>query len=814
MNTIVTRTDLTALNPQQRQAVLSDKKRILVLAGAGSGKTNTLLQKIHYLINDKQADAKSILAITFTKNAANEMVDRMILSTDKTGFYKKVLETNGIKQEELSRERIKMLDKYPWLKQITIKTFHSFCYQIMRDEGVNVFDNRFKIVPKAANSSSDFIGNTAVETESEIAKKIAITLSDDINYLLALKRYIVDYYVDRIKEKEADSEFRPEGKFFTTLKNDKVRSKSEQYIADWLYCNNIEYVYEKKERVDKFSFHPDFFIPAANLYLEHVSALSHPTFWKEMELKKGGITCIKTFDKATHNSTDFNKMLDCVVRGRITEKISTNTSLNYSAQFDGYKKELASFFRMVLDVKGTIKTSDKSLDEIAMAASSNEHERVRNFYRVALPIINGYYDYCINRSYLDFDDLIAYSIKLLKEHPETKKRYQNQFKYVMVDEFQDVNNQQVVFLKELVNSESQLFCVGDDWQSIYGFRGSVIDYIVNFKEHFKNPEIIKLNLNYRSTDFIVKASNEVIKNNKFQVSKKVSAVQKGGAKIEVNYAEKEGDTESFIWEKIVKHIDEGIPSEEILVLYRRTAMKIDVEKKLKKAAIHNVQFKTIHGAKGLEAKVVFILGLNSARGGFPDPWMQDKIYHVIKKTAYDTLLEEERRLFYVALTRAKSHLYLMSQKGNVSQFIKEIPKDLLFIKENEVTGLTFEFSTCVNCSSKIEEMFKFCPECGLSLKKEKEVVENKVLNFSDLKAQIKKIPLKHTGFLDDHIYKARLVNARAYESWQELENTLLKDCFEKYTLKELSILFCRSEAGVKTRLKQLKLIDGEQLKIN
>lgn len=145
MKKIITRTNLSALNDQQRRAVLSPEKRILVLAGAGSGKTNTLLQKIHYLINDEHADANSILAITFTKNAANEMVDRMILSADKTGFYKKVLETNGIKEKDIAVERKKMLQKYACLQQITIKTFHSLCYKIMQDEGVHVFDNQFKI---------------------------------------------------------------------------------------------------------------------------------------------------------------------------------------------------------------------------------------------------------------------------------------------------------------------------------------------------------------------------------------------------------------------------------------------------------------------------------------------------------------------------------------------------------------------------------------------------------------------------------------------------------------------------------------------
>jgi superfamily I DNA/RNA helicase len=808
MQKLTTRTNLSALNDQQRKAVLSSEKRILVLAGAGSGKTNTLLQKINYLINDEQADSKSILAITFTKNAANEMVDRMILSADKTGFYKKVLETSGNKPKEIAQERKNMLKKHSWLQQITIKTFHSLCYQIMREEGVHVFDNLFKIVPKQIDYSNEFTGNSASETESEIAQKVTIKLSDNNEYLMDLKRYIIDYFVDNIKPEEGNLEFRPEGKLFTTLKGDKVRSKSEQFIADWLFRNSIAYEYERKVRISKNSFHPDFFIPTANIHLEHVSNLSHPTFWKEIEMEKGGVTSIKTFDKATHNSAVFNQILDKVIKGRISKDLSSATVLNYHEEFGGFKKELKKFFRAVLDVKGAIRTSLKSVAEIAEAASKSEHERVRLFYKVALPIITGYYEYCTNRSYLDFDGLIEYSLKLFKENPVIKNRYQKQFTYVMVDEFQDVNNQQVAFIKELVNKDSQLFCVGDDWQSIYGFRGSEIEYIVNFKEHFTQPEVITLNLNYRSTDSIVKASNEVIKKNRFQVDKDISAVKKGGAKIEVNYAEVEGETESYIWGKIQKHIQEGVQPEEILVLFRRSAMKQSIQENLLKSGV-NVQFKTIHGAKGLEAKVVFILGLNSAPGGFPDPWMQDKIYHIIKKTAYNTLLEEERRLFYVALTRAKSHLYLMSQKGAVSEFVKDIPKELMSIHEHEVPGVTFEFAICTNCKSKIDEHFKFCPECGVSINDSSSEVEDESDSFDTIQEKVNNLPLKHVGWLDEKIYQARCDYRRAYEPWSTGEITLLTACCSQFTVNELSELFGRSAGGIEQRLEDLEICAKE-----
>ena len=801
MKKLETRTNLSALNDQQRKAVLSNSKRLLVLAGAGSGKTNTLLQKINYLIDDELVNANNIIAITFTKNAANEMLDRMILSVDSTGYFKKLLETKGVTPADLFQERKKFITKYPWLNQLTIKTFHSLCYQIMKDDGVHVFDNQFKLVLKNSYEQ-DKAGNAAEETEWEIIQKVTIKLASDKEYLLKLKRYIIDYFVDKVGESEAKEEYRPEGKFFTTLKGDKVRSKSEQYIADWLFRNSLEYQYEPKLTVGNKSFHPDFFIPSANVYIEHVSNMSHPTFWKEVKMQEIGATCIKTYDKATQNSAVFNSMLNRVIKGRVSDNLESATVLHYDEEFSKFGKEMKKFYRQVLEVKSTLRNSNKSTDEVQHLASQSKHERVRLFYEVAMPIVKAYSVYCENCSYLDFDGLIEYVIKLFKARPDIKERYRDKFKYVLVDEFQDVNNMQVKLLRQLVKDETQLFCVGDDWQSIYGFRGSEIDYIVNFKKHFKNPELITLNLNYRSTDHIVNASTEVIKKNKLQIVKEIKAVKKGGQKVKVHYAEYNGHSESFIWECIERHLSEGINPEDILILYRRSAMSVDVKEALNKSGV-KVQFKTIHSAKGLEAKVVFVLGLHASNGGFPDPWMQDKIYQVIKKTDYNLLLEEERRLFYVALTRAKDYLYLISQKGSVSEFIKDIPKDFLQYSESDAKPIDQQLILCSTCNIKLEDHFNFCPECGTEMKEPDKSSRGK-MGLDTLEEKIKLIPFSKSENLDDHVLKTRTKHRRAYEPWSEEEDALLETFYTEFSVAELSSAFGRSKGGIKARFEQIQ----------
>ena len=801
MKNLSTKTDLSTLNDKQRAAVLSECNRLLVLAGAGSGKTKTLLHKINYLVDDKLVDAKNILAVTFTKNASNEMLDRLIVSADKTGYYEKFINTKGISVAEKRKERQSFLKKFPWLDKLTVKTLHSLCYQIIKTDGVHVFDNKFKIVADK-KSSNEFLGNAAEETVSEIIEKVTINLSSNKPFLLKLKRYILDYFVDFIHHYKEQEEFRPNGKFFTSLREDKVRSKSEQFIADWLYRNSIDYVYEPEVKVDTSVFHPDFFIPQANIYLEHISNKSHPTFWKKGKMKIAGNTCIKTYDDATHNSAVFNKVLDRVIKGKISDDLSSATVLHYDEEFSNFRKEIKKFFREVNEVRNKIVNSEKPIEQIIREASESDFERVRMFYELAIPIINEFNDYCTNKSYLDFDGLLTKSIQLLQEHPNIRERYQDRYKYILVDEFQDVNNLQVKLLNLLTKESTQLFCVGDDWQSIYGFRGSEISYIVNFKEHFADSELLTLNLNYRSTDPIVSASTEAIKKNKFQIPKEIKAVKRGGQKIKIFYEEQEGQSNSFIWEAIEQHIAEGINPEEILVLYRRSAMASDLMKALNNSG-HKVQFRTIHSAKGLEAKVVFILGLHSNKGGFPDPWLQDKIYQVIKPTDYDDLLEEERRLFYVALTRAKDHLYLISKKGAVSDFIRDIPDEYIFFKPSEESDGSNKVMLCASCEAKIEDHYKFCPVCGKTVVIEEEI-DTDLTEKQKIEEIIRDLPFSSTN-VNEQKKEARKKYRRAYEPWAQEEDNILKNYFNNFFFDELSDLFGRTYNSIKSRIEHLKL---------
>lgn len=713
-----TKTDLSALNDKQREAVISENKRLLVLAGAGSGKTKTLIQKLIYLIEEKGVSPSKILAITFTKNATNEMLDRLIISADSTGEYEKQLFDKRRTKIEKDKERFLQQKKHKWIDGLTVKTFHSFCYGVLRNDGVNEFDNKFRIIGDEKKDEEDELSkHVAPETVFEVFHKILIENCENTEYLLKLKRYILDYIVDKIHLKKDDNNFfSKDGKHFTTLDGTKVRSKSEQFIADWFYRHSIKYEYEPELNVKDFSFHPDFFVPEANLYLEHISDLSYPTKAKEEQFQKGKLLLVKTFDSMTKDSALFNHTLDKVIKNRLPSDYQKTTFLNYREEFNHYHSDVKDFIQQVIRVTDMIKVENISIDTVLQNARKDQHERIRNFYELAIPIVKGFIDYCTNKSYLDFNDLISKSTSLFLNHDDVIQKYRNKFEYILVDEFQDVNNLQVELIKLLLTNKTQLFCVGDDWQSIYGFRGSNVNYIVEFEKHFDNTEIIKLNLNYRSTQNIVGASNEVIKHNKFKVDKDVQASKMSEHKIVVFSGNNLEENIQFCSEKVNELLKDGINNDEILFLYRRNKMFSPYFNFFKGEGTR-VQGKTIHASKGLEAKVVFIIGLTEGNGGFPDIWLEDRIFQIIKKANHDILMEEERRLFYVAITRAKDKLFLITEKGNESSFLKEIPDVFTVRTVNQMTSVVEKIETCNKCFSQLEKLWVVCPYCGERVEK-------------------------------------------------------------------------------------------------
>lgn len=271
------------------------------------------------------------------------------------------------------------------------------------------------------------------------------------------------------------------------------------------------------------------------------------------------------------------------------------------------------------------------------------------------------------------------------------------YDHILVDEYQDISKQRTKLIAELLNRNPRckLFCVGDDWQSIMGFAGSNLNFFVNFEKYFEKPTITEISTNYRSIKSIVDAGAAIIKNNgSCQIPKPALAYRNESRPIKVLSSTHDKDFESQYYKQIVDncldeiagYIERGCDPSDILVLNRYKSsypVKVFIERAKERnmdfafdsefAKQNQFRLMTVHKSKGLEAKVVFILDVVKGTYGFPCEIEDSSIYAPAREDyPKQDHKEEERRLFYVAMTRAKEDLTIYTWEPSKSEFLEEI----------------------------------------------------------------------------------------------------------------------------------------------
>ncbi|HEX8679615.1 MAG TPA: UvrD-helicase domain-containing protein [Chthoniobacterales bacterium] len=187
---------------------------------------------------------------------------------------------------------------------------------------------------------------------------------------------------------------------------------------------------------------------------------------------------------------------------------------------------------------------------------------------------------------VDFDDLLLLAVKLLNEHPEVRQRWRERFRYLMVDEFQDTNKLQLELVRLLAGERRNVAVVGDDDQSIYGWRGAEVSNILEFEQHFPNPKVVRLEQNYRSTNAILGAANSLIKNNPRRRPKRLWSAKGEGEKVRIVEAPNDREEAQFVAEEIQRrHLDTAEPWETFAVLFRMNAQSRGLEENLRRLQI-------------------------------------------------------------------------------------------------------------------------------------------------------------------------------------------------------------------------------------
>ena len=189
------------------------------------------------------------------------------------------------------------------------------------------------------------------------------------------------------------------------------------------------------------------------------------------------------------------------------------------------------------------------------------------------------------------------------------------------------------------------------------------------------------------------------------------ASKRTGKKISIYATDSGPDELEYFLSEVKRLLADGYAADDIVVLYRRSKMFIPYRQLLQKSGI-GIKGHTIHASKGLEARVVFIIGLKEGNGGFPDIWLNDRIFQVVREVRHDMLLEEERRLFDVALTRAKDELFLITRKGNESSFLEEIPEEYAVSHNHTGRQQPEAVMLCTSCKAQLQSGYRFCPFCG------------------------------------------------------------------------------------------------------
>jgi DNA helicase-4 len=650
------------LTQEQRRAIVTEEINNLIVAGAGTGKTSTIVGKAGYLIRKGLAKPEEILLLSFNRAVSHELQERVASR----------LNTN-----------------------LHVNTYHSFGLQVIA-EATGTKPSVSKLAEDRAKFSKEihnFIKNRMKDPAfTELIQEFSLYYFTP--YKSAFDFHSFREYVEYAKQVELRS-----------LKGDKVKSFEECFIANFLYINGIEYLYEKPYEVrtadtNHRQYRPDFYLPKYDLYIEHFgidrdgktaplvsqNEYKHQMQWKRDIHAQHRTTLLQTFSYEHEDGTLLTNLeRNLHKKGVVFSPLAKEQILSELEKL-GRISELS---RLIADFLNLYKSCGKSIAEITNALSAND-TRTRKFLRIFSAIYDDYMSYLKEAGEIDFNDMLNEATKtiLLGE-------YTSNFKYILVDEFQDISYSRYLFLKALLDqNKSRLFAVGDDWQSIYRFTGSDISLMVDFEENFGFSERCFLQESFRLDDKLCRFSTRFILANRMQIEKDIKGtVSKSEPSVTIIRG-RTGAKIREILEAISKRSDN---KQSVFVIGRYNRLKEEYFTDLPRLPFLDLEYTTAHRSKGREADYVVLVGMVGGIRGFPCQIVDDPILDIVLAKREPFPNAEERRLFYVAVTRAKKHVYIIDDPSFVnSPFVSEILKGGYEISS---TGQPLRTALCPICET-------------------------------------------------------------------------------------------------------------------
>ncbi len=673
------------LTQSQRVACVTDDDNNLILAGAGTGKTSTMIGRTGYVLAEGLAAPEQILMIAYGRKAAEEMQERQ-----------------DSRLSELLGESTP-----------TIKTFHALGLEIIgKAEG-----RRPDISPMAEDQHAMAVfvdDQLELQCEEEEYKRNLVRYCGTERF-----PYRNPFDFESMEEYDAyvrDYELR-------TLKGEAVKSFEECVIANLLNKHGVPYEYEALYEIDTAQqdyrrYRPDFYLPEAGIYIEHFALDKDgnppPHFknyldgvvWKRALHEENATTLLETYSYLKREDLLESTLLDKLKSAGVEFHPRSDEEMLAELRATSQVADLAS---LVGEFINLFKQSEMSYGEVWRTAElSKDSQRLQLLLNLIAPVLHAYTEELEIRGQIDFADMISRAT----QHVETG-RYQSPYSYIMVDEFQDISEARarlVIALRDQ-NPECSLFAVGDDWQAIYRFAGSDIRFTTQFPRRFGASSTTSLETTFRFNSKISEVASKFILQNPEQITKRVdSLVQTSGPSVSLLRALSSTAGLELVLDAIAAREAYGSAAPTTVLVMARFHFVIDEWKSSdSKRALSakypglRVHFSTVHAAKGKEADYVVVLGLDKGRYGFPSTKPTDRLLECLLPEGETFLRAEERRLFYVAITRARHRAYLVYNPMAASSFIRE-----LLDEEHTYDVQTDEFRGLDACA---ELPYVSCPRC-------------------------------------------------------------------------------------------------------
>lgn len=738
--------DGKSLDSQQREAIVVDEDAVKVIAGAGSGKTFTIQGKVKYLTEKRDVDPSEILAISFSNASVDDLKERIAEPIDIKTFHKvgkdiltqynqysrpdtsalkriikRYLTKKALKNEDISKKLIEFFSFYINVppSEDDIK-YEGDLLDWQEGVDFSTLKRRFK------NKQRETLNNEIVRSYEELY--IA-------NFLFI---YGIKYTYEKIysyPNKNFEREFNKFKEFLFSFNEEIPDELKNDITKDLLNLTDIFEEYEIKDYL------PDFYLDDYNIYIEHfglnrncenhlIGGKSSEEYVKEMEWKrkvhkKYGTTLIETFSYYQSE----NRLLT-----RLAEKLQAQ-----GVEFN--EIEYREVYRILLENK-TIKEWEDFIvllktfielfkgnnydetkfkefyDYVGGLKDSFSKDRTISFLKIVEEIYNDYEAYLLKIKKIDFNDMINKASDCI-----VKNGLDLPYKYIIVDEYQDTSFTRYNLLRNICDSiGAKIMVVGDDWQSIYSFSGCDVNIFTKFDNFFDVCETRYIEKTYRNSQQLIDASSNFVMKNPDQTRKELKSSK--SLKYPIKLVNFDNDFDEILkFELIIKNIinQSTFKNKKILILGRNNKdifnllKNFNVENEYGKRKFEilgdedklrrnkfvkivyrespdvNIEYRTVHQSKGLECDNVILINLKNWKAGFPNKMVDDPVLNFVKRNGDSFSYAEERRLFYVALTRTKNNVYLLAPYFKSSVFVQELKTDanveLLNLEHNRLETL-------------------------------------------------------------------------------------------------------------------------------